>query len=72
MDSLDAITRYIRQYGQDMTISQVNDVCALLDRFHVILNGWSQGKYQVVEREFDITPILNTMEKKLDRAYRQR
>ena len=72
MDSLDTITRSIRQNNHDMTISQVNDVCSMLDRFQVIVNGWSNGKYQVVERDFDITPILKTMEKKLDRASRSR
>lgn len=67
-DSLDSVTRYVRANIHNMTIPQINEIYDLLIYLHAIADGWAIGYYQIQEQEFDHTPILRSMDEKLDRA----
>lgn len=67
-DCLDAISRYVRMNVHNLTVPQLDELVSTLLHLHTIADGWQYGQYQVREQDFDHTPILKTLEEKLDRA----
>ena len=66
VDSLDIITRYIRVNINNLSIPQIDEVHGLLNRFHIIADGWSKEVYQISEKDFDISPILKNIEDRFE------
>ena len=62
LDALDDIAKYLRQYQDDLTRSQIRDIYMVLRKIEVRMNLWRKNKYVVKSENIDISPLLKTLQ----------
>ncbi len=64
--ALDVLAIYIRENQERLTMEQILELKAILNRMDQITDGWKRGQFKIRKVVFDPAPILRSIEKKLE------
>ena len=68
VSSLDSIVRFIRRNVENITPEQVDEATVILRRLEAISGTWEKNQYHFSTNDFDVQPILKSIEAKFDQA----
>jgi hypothetical protein len=58
LDCLNEIAKYLRKHQSDMSLEQIKELYAVLQKFEVRYKEWKTNKYSVAFENIDIKPLM--------------
>ena len=59
LNSLDVLAKYIRQYQENLTREQIQELYTTLTKFETYYKKWEKGTFYITFEEIKIEPVLN-------------